>query len=293
MAAENAKHLDISKRINDIEAALGAGDVDRFVRRVTDFSNDFGTSEQRHEAVVLAGTFTTLKRDRRRGATRTEDYQRRLKDLQFQALELVREIEQLATEMEGGTTADITGGPPSTAGRTLYVSYAWADETDPEREAIVDRLMVDAENAEVTVRRDKSAMNTGDRISEFMKEIGAGDRIVVILSAKYLRSHYCMNELYLIWMEASGNENKFAERIAVFALDDADVWSLKDRAEHARYWQDLYQETAKYLFDLGERDRIAHLNMKRFSVHVGDILATITDTVLPKNYDELWDFVVR
>ena len=33
-------------------------------------------------------------------------------------------------------------------------------------------------------------MSYGDRISKFMKEIGRGDRIFIVLSDKYLRSTF-------------------------------------------------------------------------------------------------------
>jgi len=44
-------------------------------------------------------------------------------------------------------------------------------------------------------RRDKTHMRTGDWISHFMAEIGRADRVLVVLSDKYLRSPNCMREL--------------------------------------------------------------------------------------------------
>jgi hypothetical protein len=35
----------------------------------------------------------------------------------------------------------------------------------------------------------------GERISEFMKRIGRGDRVFVVLSDNYCKSYYCMSEL--------------------------------------------------------------------------------------------------
>lgn len=276
---------DIGARIADIYRTVENAEHDRLFSSLVDFASDFGNSAQRQEAIILAGSYIEAKRDRRRLSLSNNEHHRRLTGIMFKAMELIDEITSLASEIS--EEIDDVPQPP---GRVIYVSYAWADETDPDREKLVDRLMADATTAGIPVARDKDKMSTGDRISTFMGQIGRADKIVVFLSAKYLRSAFCMNELYQIWVKASCEEDNFANRIAVFALDDADVWALKDRALHARYWQDLYKENAQYLEDLGERDRIAHLNMKRFAVHVGDILASITDTVLPQNYEELKKF---
>ena len=49
----------------------------------------------------------------------------------------------------------------------------------------------------VRIRRDKYEMTVGDRISKFMQRLAQGDRVIVVLSDKYLKSPFCMYELYL------------------------------------------------------------------------------------------------
>ena len=85
-----------------------------------------------------------------------------------------------------------------------YVSYAWGDDTveGKEREAVVDRLCAEAEARGKHIIRDKTAMKIGDRISIFMDRIGKGavnGRVCIFLSDKYLKSAYCMNELFDVW----------------------------------------------------------------------------------------------
>ena len=57
-----------------------------------------------------------------------------------------------------------------------YVSYAWADESDPTRERKIDELCVAAGKLGFEIKRDKTTLRHGDLISDFMKQIGEGDR---------------------------------------------------------------------------------------------------------------------
>jgi internalin A len=89
------------------------------------------------------------------------------------------------------------GASPSTQPR-YYVSYAWSDEGE-DREAIVDKLCDEAEKRGTPVLRDKKVLGFGDSIAKFTKDIGRGDRVFIILSDKYLKSPFCMIELFEIW----------------------------------------------------------------------------------------------
>src|SRR5262249_144168 len=66
-----------------------------------------------------------------------------------------------------------------------YISYAWADASNPEREAEVNRLCDVAAERGIKIIRDKTEMRNGDRISEFMSRIGKGavdGRVFIFLS---------------------------------------------------------------------------------------------------------------
>ena len=86
-------------------------------------------------------------------------------------------------------------------GPLRYVSYAQGDDTDEGRHrvAVVDQLCAAAKAKGTAIRRDAVDMKTGDSITKFMKDLGAGDRVFIVLSGKYLRSAYCMFELYEVW----------------------------------------------------------------------------------------------
>src|SRR5450631_2733705 len=87
----------------------------------------------------------------------------------------------------------------------IFVSYAWGGDSSEAVDALCRKL--EAEAWEVV--RDKTAMRNGDLISEFMKRITRADVVVVVLSDKYLRSPYCMAELYGIYQRPKGKRRIF------------------------------------------------------------------------------------
>jgi internalin A len=103
-----------------------------------------------------------------------------------------------------------SAGSPKLAPRVrFYVSYARADPSDPDRERGVDLLCNEALKRGINVLRDKTDWQSGELISSFMKELGEGDRVFVFLGDKYLRSSYCMTELFELWNNSKHNKISF------------------------------------------------------------------------------------
>lgn len=174
-----------------------------------------------------------------------------------------------------------------------YVSYAWGDKTPEgrEREKIVDDLCAAAADAGRTILRDKNVLSFGDSISGFMRQIGAGDRVFVILSDKYLRSPYCMFELSEIW-RTSLRQETFLERVRVYALPDAKIWDPRDWADWAIHWKKEYEALDSRAREhgaavLGQRGNDRLRQMQYFYTSVADILGTLADIVQPRTFEEL------
>jgi len=183
--------------------------------------------------------------------------------------------------------------------RSYYVSYAWEDdksEAGKTRAKIVDQFCARAaEEHGVVVQRDKDVMRIGNRISTFMKRIARGDRVIVVLSDKYLHSPFCMYELYEIWLQARTEDDRFLKRIRVFTQPDTKIWTITDRLESAQYWNDEYTKYAaidgEQLLLLGAKDLQRVKLMRHFASHVGEILTHLTDILQPKDLDELEHYV--
>jgi internalin A len=130
-----------------------------------------------------------------------------------------------------------------TAQREYCVSYAWGDTTPEgaEREAIVDRLCAAAEQRGVPVLRDKHVLGLGESISNFMQRIGRGDRVFVVLSDKYLRSSYCMFELFEVWRNSRADRAEFLNTVRAFTLPGATISTALERLPYADHWRRGFQ----------------------------------------------------
>jgi len=154
------------------------------------------------------------------------------------------------------------------------------------REQRVDQACEAARELGVAIRRDKDVLRPGDSIERFMRDIGAGDRIFVFLSDKYLRSPFCMFELCEVWRQSRQNAEVLRGRMRLWTLGDADVWTPEGRASYARYWRERHDRLKADVADLGERDLLAWQRMRTFHNEAGDILATLADTVQPHDFEE-------
>jgi internalin A len=124
--------------------------------------------------------------------------------------------------------------------RELYVSYAWGD-TSPEgiaREKAVDDFCAAAEAQGTRIIRDKTAMQRGDEILKFMDKLAEAEQVFVFLSGKYLKSPYCMYELFGIWRECAERGDKFRERTSFFVFPSAQIYSRAGIDVYTRHWAD-------------------------------------------------------
>jgi internalin A len=239
-----------------------------------------------------------------------------------QAAVLLKRLVELVEEEErriGFTPSDKKAGPAGVTGRMeareapdkmeaaaklsfvqepgpkpeYFVSYAWGDLT-PEgrsRESVVDHLCEAAEKRGIRIIRDKRTLGLGDRVSKFMQRIGRGDRVFIVLSDKYLKSPYCMYELFEVWRNCRQDDHEFLSRIRVYTLSDAKIWSPLERAQFAVYWKEESEKLEALVNEhgyeiLGGKDYQHYKLMKDFSHHIGDILTTVADILQPRSFEE-------
>lgn len=192
-------------------------------------------------------------------------------------------------------TSSLIPGYEESGQPEYYVSYAWGGDSTPEerrREATVDRICEEAQRRGITIVRDRNVIRFGDRISRFMDRLAQGDRIIVVLSDKYLKSPFCMYELHEIYRECRANEDEFSKRVRVIVLPDAKIYSVQDRIEYAAHWRTSKQELSKLIRDVGnETAGISsvqqELLMGRFANQTADILGLVADTLNPQAIEEI------
>jgi internalin A len=181
--------------------------------------------------------------------------------------------------------------PPATDKRQVFLSYAWGDDLSllgRQREEVVERLCERLAAWDYEVVRDKTAMRRGDKISKFMETLARGNRVVVVLSEKYLRSVYCMSELHGIYRYARSEEDDFLGRVIPLSLDDARIGRARDRAEHARHWKAEVESLRQYTVEeLGE-DGCRELRlMSGWALDVPQMLAHIANVLHPQGFDAI------
>jgi internalin A len=172
----------------------------------------------------------------------------------------------------------------------VYISYAWGDDSSQDarqRTEVVDRLCQKLEYEGLNVLRDKKVMHPGELISGFMKRIGRADRVIVVFSDKYLRSPYCMAELYGIYQRSVGEKEDFLRRVIPLTLQDAAIGTWRDRVERAKYWQLEFQAMEQSYQYLGEQDFKLYKAMQDWHNRVGDILAYVNDVLHPHGFEAI------
>ena len=131
--------------------------------------------------------------------------------------------------LEGALAEGIERSAPVLEPRKeVFVSYAWGGES----EKVVEELAEAFEGHDVTLVRDKSEMRYRDPIRDFMRRIGRGKCIVVVIGKKYLQSKNCMFELTQI-----AEHGDLFPRVFPIVLDDAKIAEAVDRLDYIAHWE--------------------------------------------------------
>jgi len=187
--------------------------------------------------------------------------------------------------------ANLTPGPVPRAADApipVYVSYAW----EPASQAFVDEVGQRLPADRFEFRRDKTHMQIGDWISNFMAEIGRADRVLVVLSDKYLRSPNCMRELLHLFQRSQGDRADLMGRVVTVILGDLKIDRATGRAVYIRHWRDEHKALESVFQDLGvaamgAADREEWLAIQDFQHRVSDIMAWVADVLMPRGAEGL------
>jgi internalin A len=175
--------------------------------------------------------------------------------------------------------------------REVFLSYAWGDDT-PEgkiRAQVVDELQSALEKDGFSPIRDCDRMRPGDSISAFIRQLTRADLVVAVISKKYLRSPYCMYEIYRLWQRSQGDADNLARQVVPIVLPEVKVGSVPQRAPYIKHWKREEKKLEKLHRDLGlslsaESVQEARL-VREFAHHVDDILVFLADVLMPRKLE--------
>ncbi|HKR13915.1 MAG TPA: COR domain-containing protein [Pyrinomonadaceae bacterium] len=200
--------------------------------------------------------------------------------------ELVQEVLPGALQREDGDSPIPALAPPAPE---VFVSYAWTAES----RKIVDQLQQALEGSGIRLLRDTEEVRYKDSIRDFMKRIGQGKAVVVVISEKYLKSENCMFEMVEIVKAQS-----LRERVFPIVLADANIYKAPARVKYVSYWESQIRELeealkevqADYLTNLHE-DRDLYSEIRRLfdgiTGSLRDMNALTPDQHEGSNFDEL------
>lgn len=167
----------------------------------------------------------------------------------------------------------------------IFFSYAWGDarEQGESREKIVNELYESLKKDGYEVVRDKVDLGYKGFITEFMKQIGESSRIIVVVSDKYVRSPYCMFELYEIARNCKFDKKIFRERVFPIMAEFIDFARPKVLGEYLQYWEEQKKEWEE-LFNL----RIKQLSTEQYARYdkvklIGENISKLLDWLADMN----------
>ena len=175
--------------------------------------------------------------------------------------------------------------------REVFISYAWGEET-PEgktRSQAVDALTSAlAEDGFLPVR-DRDQIRPGERISAFIRRLTRADLIVAVISDEYLRSPYCMYEIYGLWQRCQGDAEDLLQRLVPIVLPEVKIGSFEERAPYLEHW---FERAAK-LEDLIRKPNLRPSSesweevrlVREFAHHVDGILVFLQDVLMPRKLE--------
>jgi hypothetical protein len=140
--------------------------------------------------------------------------------------------------------------PMSDRPRQVYFSYKWGGDS----ERIVNEIDAALKAKGIDSVRDKAALGYKGMIGDFMRAIGRGQAIVVVISDQYLTSDNTMFEL----VEIAKNKDVH-QRIFPVILPDADIYQPVNRIKYVKHWEDKKKELNKALRTLDDNANLQGL----------------------------------
>ncbi len=158
----------------------------------------------------------------------------------------------------------------------IFFSYAWEKD-----EGIIMELYTSLKIDEFNVVKDKEDLRYKGIISKFMTDIGKANFVIVAISDQYLKSRFCMFELYEIYRNAGLNKEEFAKRIFPIRLEDIELSNQDIVNGYIDFWQKEEQEWEKRMKEnsdsITEEDTKQYQFVKRLVNDIGNILSCLSD----------------
>lgn len=127
----------------------------------------------------------------------------------------------------------------------IFFSYAWGGETEPYALALYESL----QKAGYKGIMDRYAVDYKESFTDFMKRIGRGAIIIMVVSDKYLRSPFCMFELLEIYRKSSSELGEMAAKVFPVVMGDANIYDDAGILQYTKYWRQKTKKLGDNMMD--------------------------------------------
>jgi internalin A len=186
---------------------------------------------------------------------------------------LLRAFLPTAEQAPGRTTAH-GDREPEQPRPEVFVSYKWGGSG----ETLVDDLQARLADHGVPLIRDKSTMRYGDSIRSFMRTLGVGRCIVIVVDDGYLRSENCMFELTQI-----ARDPAFRSRIFPVIMSDATIFKPRQRLGYIKHWEEEIHELDAALKEVGPENLQGIREERDLYETIRNTIASIVDVLADMN----------
>jgi internalin A len=180
---------------------------------------------------------------------------------------------------------------PDEKPREVYISYAWGDDSEEgkRRGQAVEGLYAALAKDGFRPVRDKEAMRAGVLISAFIRQLTRADRVVAVISEKYLRSTYCMHEIYRLWQRCQEDPSELSKSLVSIVLPEVKIGDLEERAVYQRYWVERARKLEALVRDPDLNPGPESLKevrlVRAFAHNVDEILAYLPDVLMSRDLE--------
>ncbi len=166
----------------------------------------------------------------------------------------------------------------------IFFSYAWGDEheTGESREKIVNDLYESLKKDGYRVVQDKKNLGYRKSISDFMKRIGKGNLLIVAISDKYLKSPYCMFEMYKAYRDCKFERDILIEKIFPIRVESLNLaLTGPKRTEYRQHWREAKKAADEYmgefLHETTAKEKVEHERLTSTYSKIGDLFEILHD----------------
>lgn len=236
-----------------------------------------------NEVLGLRGRLARIEKQNRSGLIPFDEYSRQQNQITAAALDILKKVPDGVSPATSSGTGTVSSSSISPDSQAIYFSYAWGDDNEAgeSREEIVNQLYDSLKADGFALKRDKMDLEYRGLISEFMKDIGRSGLIVVAVSDKYLRSPYCMHELYEIYRNGRQEKEEFSKRVFPIRAESIKMSDPMVLDDYLDYWEKQEQKwndlVVRRAGQLGNAHFAEYNKVKEINANFAQLLAFLQD----------------